>query len=219
MTPRWVPITIKLVATNNQEVPVELPRLREWRESRGLMQKEVAENAGISEWTVLRAEGGASVRTPTARKIADALGVSVSDLLESPPVPLAPAPSASPSPDAAVAEAGQTEDAALAVLFRGLAQRGWEIFEQSVEEGPSETLGRKLKAYERENVALRRIAGGRDILGKRSEEFHEAQDAFEEVDRKIRELLEQDVAGVGQELRARRLRPGRGAGDARTEAG
>jgi hypothetical protein len=70
------------------------------------MQKEVAATAGISEWTVLRAEGGASVRTPTARKIADALGVSVSDLLESPPVPLASAPSASPSPDVEATEAG-----------------------------------------------------------------------------------------------------------------
>ncbi len=86
---------------------MELPRLREWRESRGLMQKEVAKTAGVSEWTVLRAEGGASVRTPTARKIADALGVSVSDLLESPPVPLASAPPASPPLDVEAAEAGR----------------------------------------------------------------------------------------------------------------
>jgi hypothetical protein len=71
------------------------------------MQKEVADTAAISEWTVLRAEGGASVRPPTARKIADALGVSVADLLERPPVPLASAPSASPSPDVEATEVGQ----------------------------------------------------------------------------------------------------------------
>ena len=92
-----------------------MPRLKEWRESRGLMQKEVADTAGISEWTVLRAEGGASVRPPTARKIADALGVSVSDLLDSPPIPLASASPASPSPDVGATEAGQRDEVAALV--------------------------------------------------------------------------------------------------------
>ena len=67
---------------------MQLPRLKEWRESRGLMQKELAAAAGTSEYTVLRAERGTSLRVDTARKLADALGVSVADLLESPPVPL-----------------------------------------------------------------------------------------------------------------------------------
>jgi transcriptional regulator with XRE-family HTH domain len=67
---------------------VKLPRLKEWRESHGLMQKEVAKEAGVSEYTVLRAEGGLSIRPNTARKIAEALNITVADLLEDPPVPL-----------------------------------------------------------------------------------------------------------------------------------
>jgi transcriptional regulator with XRE-family HTH domain len=74
---------------------MKLPRLKEWRESRGLMQKEVAEDAGVSVYTVLRAEGGISIRPNTARKIAEALNVTVADLLEDPPVPLGQAPTSS----------------------------------------------------------------------------------------------------------------------------
>jgi transcriptional regulator with XRE-family HTH domain len=46
----------------------------------------------VGEVTVARVETGASVSPPTARKIAEALDVSVADLLERPPVPLAKAP-------------------------------------------------------------------------------------------------------------------------------
>jgi len=46
----------------------------------------------VGEATVARIETGASVAPPTARKIAEALGVAVVDLLERPPVPLADAP-------------------------------------------------------------------------------------------------------------------------------
>ncbi len=70
-----------------------------------------------------------------------------------------------------------------------------------------------------EAVALYRIAGGRDILGKRSEEFHEAQDAYEEVQSRIQAMLAQDVDGVGEEVRTRRLRSKRDTEDTRTEAG
>ena len=75
---------------------MKLSRLKEWRESRGLMQKEVAAAAGVSEYTVLRAEGGISIRPNTARKIAEALNVTVADLLEEPPVPLGQASQTSP---------------------------------------------------------------------------------------------------------------------------
>src|SRR5215210_5642525 len=78
---------------------MKLLRLKEWRESRGLMQKEVAADAGVSEYTVLRAEGGISIRPDTARKIAEALNVTVADLLEEPPVPLGQAPQTSPEQD------------------------------------------------------------------------------------------------------------------------
>jgi len=52
------------------------------------MQKELAGEAEVSEFTVVRAEGGMSIRPDTARKIAEALGISVADLMERPPVPL-----------------------------------------------------------------------------------------------------------------------------------
>ena len=68
---------------------MELARTKEWRESRGLTQRELAAKAGVGEVTVARIETGASVTPPTARKIAEALGVAVADLLERPPVPLA----------------------------------------------------------------------------------------------------------------------------------
>jgi transcriptional regulator with XRE-family HTH domain len=71
---------------------LELARTKEWRESRGLTQRELAAKAGVGEVTVARIETGASVTTSTARKIAEALGVAVADLLERPPVPLAEAP-------------------------------------------------------------------------------------------------------------------------------
>ncbi len=71
---------------------MKLERLREWRQARGLEQRDVAAEAQISRRTVMRAEQGYSVEVGTARKVAEALGVEVADLLESPPVPLGQAP-------------------------------------------------------------------------------------------------------------------------------
>jgi transcriptional regulator with XRE-family HTH domain len=65
---------------------LKLARTKEWRESHGLTQRELAAEAGVGEVTVARIETGASVTPPTARKIAEALGVAVADLLEQPPV-------------------------------------------------------------------------------------------------------------------------------------
>jgi transcriptional regulator with XRE-family HTH domain len=70
---------------------MQLARTKEWRESRGFTQRELAAEAGISEVTVARLETGHSSTPRTARKIAKALDVSVADLLERPPVPLASA--------------------------------------------------------------------------------------------------------------------------------
>jgi len=67
---------------------MKLARTREWRESRGLTQREVADLAGVSEVTVIRVEMGHDVFPATARKIAGALDVQVADLLGAPPVPL-----------------------------------------------------------------------------------------------------------------------------------
>jgi len=94
---------------------LKLARTKEWRESHGLTQRELAAEAGVGEVTVARIETGASVTPPTARKIAEALGVAVADLLERPPVPLADAP-----------EAGLTGQAEAAKLH-GPSLQGWLI--------------------------------------------------------------------------------------------
>ena len=88
---------------------MKLARTKDWRESHGLTQRELAAEAGVGEVTVARIETGSSVSPPTARKVAGALGVSVADLLERPPVPLAEAPEAGrleeePSPAVEVQE-------------------------------------------------------------------------------------------------------------------
>lgn len=65
-----------------------LPRLRQWREAQGETQGQLGERAGVALHTVHRIESGLPTTPPTARKLADALGVSVADLIEEPPVPL-----------------------------------------------------------------------------------------------------------------------------------
>lgn len=77
---------------------MQLGRLREFRESQGLMQRELAQLAGTSEFTVMRAENGVSIRPNTARKLANALGLSVADLMEDPPVPKVRAPRSGQAP-------------------------------------------------------------------------------------------------------------------------
>ena len=65
---------------------MKTPRLREWREAMGETQVTLADKSGVAEHTISRIEHGASLRPTTARKLADALGVAVADLMESPPV-------------------------------------------------------------------------------------------------------------------------------------
>ena len=65
-----------------------LPRLREWREAQGETQGTLGKGAGVALHTVHRIETGAPTTPPTARKLAEALGVSVADLVEKPPIPL-----------------------------------------------------------------------------------------------------------------------------------
>src|SRR5215212_9399531 len=64
---------------------MRLPRTREWRESRGLTQRQLAEEASVGPATIPRIERGESVLPTTAKKIADALGINVVALLFSPP--------------------------------------------------------------------------------------------------------------------------------------
>jgi DNA-binding XRE family transcriptional regulator len=62
--------------------PIAL-KLRALREERGLTQKEAAQLAGVSQWTVSHLESGKGAPyMPTVTKIARAYGVSLEELVE-----------------------------------------------------------------------------------------------------------------------------------------
>ncbi len=70
---------------------VRLPTLREFRLRRVLSQRELATRAGVVQRTIVEAEAGRQVPHPaTMRKLAEALGVAVTDIV---------APSSRPSRD------------------------------------------------------------------------------------------------------------------------
>ncbi len=83
---------------------MQVPKLRQWREYRALTQVELAEKAGTSERSVASYEGGAGARPATVRKLAAALDVDVSALLEAPDAPKAPAPHSPDPPEGASGE-------------------------------------------------------------------------------------------------------------------
>jgi transcriptional regulator with XRE-family HTH domain len=172
-----------------------MEQLKRLREERGLSQVKLAARADLNPATVNQIERGARNASPgTLRKLADALGVSLVDLIEGNyPKGQAPQPSLE---DAARSEALQD---ALAVLFRGLARRGQGIIEQSVREGPSETLSRELTEYHAETAALYRIKGSRDIFGRDSDELAEAEAAYQEVEDRIQAMLRQDIDATEEE--------------------
>jgi transcriptional regulator with XRE-family HTH domain len=172
-----------------------MEQLKRLREERGLSQVKLAARADLNPATVNQIERGARNASPcTLRKLADALGVSLVDLIEGNyPKALAPQPSLE---DAAQSEAFQH---ALAVLFRGLARRGKGIIEQSLREGPSEALSRELTEYHAETAALYRIKGRRDIFGRDSDEVAEAEAEYQEVEGKIQAMWSQDIDATDEE--------------------
>lgn len=100
-----------------------------------------------------------------------------------------------------------SEEAALSELALAIARRGRRIVERSRREGPSESLSDELQEYTAEARAVRRLLGGRDIYGRRSEELAEAIDTFEEVEGVIQGRLKQDVeSDEGEKAEARRFR-------------
>ena len=64
---------------------VKLPSLAHWRIRRGLSQRALGEQAGTSRVNVGRIETGGETRPSMARKLAEALGVKVDELLRQPP--------------------------------------------------------------------------------------------------------------------------------------
>ncbi len=76
---------------------MKLPRLKEVRELHGWSQKKLAEESGVSRDSISNYETGHRQAWPaTARRLADALGVEIADLLQEPARPKEVAPS---SPD------------------------------------------------------------------------------------------------------------------------
>jgi transcriptional regulator with XRE-family HTH domain len=61
---------------------MKVPRLRQQRERRGLTQQELAVAAGLSRRSIAGWELGGGIRPNSARKVAEALGVEITDLLE-----------------------------------------------------------------------------------------------------------------------------------------
>ena len=172
-----------------------MEQLKRLREERGLSQVKLAARADLNPATVNQIERGARNASPgTLRKLADALGVSLVDLIEG-NYPKAPAPQPSLE-DAAQSEAFQH---ALAVLFRGLARRGQGIIEQSLREGPSEALSRELTEYYAETAAVHQIKGRRDIFGRDSDELAETEAEYQEVEGKIQAMWSQDIDATYEE--------------------
>lgn len=61
----------------------DVMRLKEWRKRRVMTQQELAEKAGVSKATIVKAEAGAIHPHPsTLRKLAAALGVEAAELLD-----------------------------------------------------------------------------------------------------------------------------------------
>jgi transcriptional regulator with XRE-family HTH domain len=178
-----------------------MEQLKRLREERGLSQVKLAARADLNPATVNQIERGARNASPgTLRKLAEALGVSLVDLIEGNyPKVQAPQPSLE---DAAQSEAFQH---ALAVLFQGLARRGQGIIELSLREGgPSEALSRELTEYYAETAAVHQIKGRRDIFGRDSDELAEAEAAYQEVADRIEAMLRQDIDAPEDERRVAR---------------
>ena len=75
-----------------------MEQLKRWREARGLSQTKLAARADVNPATVNQIEGGKRTASPaTLHKLADALDVSLYELLEGEPSPKAPRRS-SPEP-------------------------------------------------------------------------------------------------------------------------
>jgi transcriptional regulator with XRE-family HTH domain len=127
---------------------VKTPRLREWREATGETQLTLADKSGVAEHTISRIEHGASLRPTTARKLADALGVAVADLMESPPV-LASAGKAEPPDTGSSVDSTEVitfDDEAVRAAYRAAkagkltTKEAAQAIADSVRGGPADAL-------------------------------------------------------------------------------
>jgi transcriptional regulator with XRE-family HTH domain len=111
---------------------LQIPRLRQWRELRGLTQRELAAQSGVSARGIAGYEAGAGVRPNTARKLAEALDVEVASLVGEPSSsPLGEAP---PSAQGKLFDNGVLEEQRPAVYLEGVLEevRGRHAWARSV---------------------------------------------------------------------------------------
>jgi transcriptional regulator with XRE-family HTH domain len=166
---------------------MKLERLKEWRESRGMTQKELAAEARASEYTIARAEAGATVRPNTARRLAEGIGVAVADLLESPPTPAGKV--------SAPTGAGRTEGTPASPKDSGLPE--WA-------QAPDlEAFGRKisrLPTLELRNFAVELVSGQRTrLLEDLRERPLSREEAAERAANFARELIVRDELSLRDE--------------------
>ncbi len=58
--------------------------LRYWRRRRALTQHDLAERSGVAQVTIARVETGSTARPSTVRRLAEALDVTIDQLMEAP---------------------------------------------------------------------------------------------------------------------------------------
>jgi transcriptional regulator with XRE-family HTH domain len=122
---------------STKEDGLHIPQLRQWREYRGLTQRELAAASGVSLRSIAGYETGAGVRPNTARKLAEALNVEVADFFREPVTPKVPAP---PSPEQPPLNGFEEEQRASALSEHfDLWRAGWEAatarWSRALEEG------------------------------------------------------------------------------------
>lgn len=166
-------------------------RLRLARVQAGMTLRQAEEETGLSKDTISRIERGLRAPQPlTAAKLAEAYGRSIQEFLEAPKAP-------APQPERSAAAASEALQEAVAIAWRLLAQQGQGIVEQSVREGPSRQLEDDLTRYHATAARLASIR--RAIEGRKTDELADAEDAYQEVEIRIRALLGQDIEGSAEE--------------------
>lgn len=111
---------------------MQIPNLKQWRELRGLTQKELADRAGLHVRGIAGYEAGAGARPNTVRKLAETLGVDVMDLAGVEAIPKGSAPpSNQPSFDELLDEARRNEWFG---AYDRLGRRLFEAWESQLEE-------------------------------------------------------------------------------------
>jgi transcriptional regulator with XRE-family HTH domain len=162
-------------------------QIRELRNLKGVSQARLAVTAGMDPATLNRIEQGkGNPNLKTLEKLAQALGVGVTDLLEE------EAPKVqSPQPRSQAAALPEEEQRGLTVLYRELARKGRAV-EQSLKSGEQPDF-EEMKELDFAHALLAKKRGKRDIRGKDLDELAEAEDELFLVKASISRLLEQEL--------------------------